>query len=352
MLPTSSIAPLVAAHDARRVPAAREPQVEPAVGGRPGVGVGGRAEHVLVAVAQHLRVQHAQHPARRGLVQRRHPQRVAGERGHRRSGRALARHVADGRAERPVVHHPHVIEVAAHLDGLAGGHVPRADVDGRDLGQPLGQQAALQRGGDLDLGAVQPGVVDRQRCAVGQPLRGRQVLLVVPPLGDVQDQRDRPQRPAAGDQRDDDQRAHPQPLHRRTVILVARQPVEDLVAHDRHQRGGAGAQHLADGAVLVGGVGRIRLLQPCDLRHPLGLDVDGGQLVQAGRLEHVDDAAVGQPGDGQVARPRRASRGSPACGRRPRRPRRAGPAAARGGRARRRAPCAGPPPRTGGRPRS
>ena len=70
-----------------------------------------------------------------------------------------------------------VVPVAADPGRLGGRQVADRDLAVVGL-RRLGEQAALQPLGELLLGAVEPGVVQRQAGPVGDVLRGREVLVV------------------------------------------------------------------------------------------------------------------------------------------------------------------------------
>ena len=112
--------------------------------------------------------------AGRALLHAERAQRVAGERRDGGGVRTLPAHVAhhDAPAVRGV---EHVVEVAADLDGLAGGVEARGDLGAGNLGQLRRQQALLQRPRDVAALAVEARVVDRDRRAPPELLGHRQV---------------------------------------------------------------------------------------------------------------------------------------------------------------------------------
>ena len=65
----------------------------------------------------------------------------------------------------------HVVPVAAGLDAFGAGQVPGVQGETWELRQPLGQQAALQRLGDLVLGPVEPGPVQSLGALLGRASR-------------------------------------------------------------------------------------------------------------------------------------------------------------------------------------
>jgi hypothetical protein len=88
----------------------------------------------------------------------------------------VADDVADDEHRRPAGLQERVVPVAAHPGGLCGGHVPDGDLGVVGL-RWIGEQAALQALGQLLLGAVEAGVVQRQARPVGDVLRRGQVTL-------------------------------------------------------------------------------------------------------------------------------------------------------------------------------
>ncbi len=123
-------------------------------------------QHQLVGLPEHLR--------RVGGPVRDDPDPVPGGRGDRRGVLALAADVADRHA--PAVRGAeHVVEVPADVQPVGGGHVSGGDLDPGHVGQLPGQQAGLQRIGDLGPPPEHPVHPDRQRELLAQFLDQAQV---------------------------------------------------------------------------------------------------------------------------------------------------------------------------------
>ena len=159
----------------------------------------------------HDAVEHPQQVRGVGVVQRLGAQRVAHEPGQRRRLRALALHVADRDDEAPAGRRHDVVEVPADLVAVPRRAIDRGDVDPGDLGQMGGQQAALERRGDVALALVQRGPVERRPGLGEEQLEQAHVLVGQPPRHAEREQRAAPHLAADAD-RGGDPRAVPRPL--------------------------------------------------------------------------------------------------------------------------------------------
>ena len=92
---------------------------------------------------------------------------------HDRGGRrTLADDVADGDRDPVVVQLDDVVPVTAGLGARGAGQVARGEGEPVQVGQPLRQQAALQRLGDPLLGAVEARAVQRLGALLGEGEQG------------------------------------------------------------------------------------------------------------------------------------------------------------------------------------
>ena len=182
----------------------------------------GGAQTAVLRVGGQRVVQAPQDRAGLGLVGRCRAHRVPRHRRDRRGVRALAGDVADD--DHPAaLDREQVVEVAADLRRLPGRAEARGDRQPRQVGEPRRQQAALQRHGDVGAGGVDAGVLHRDAGAAPELLGEPQVALPehaprVARRGDL----DRPERPVAGSQRDDEDRARVDLAHHLRHALVAR----------------------------------------------------------------------------------------------------------------------------------
>src|SRR5437763_15810973 len=94
-----------------------------------------RAEFRAAALRHHGLVEGAEQLTRRAWLDRRRPERVAGERGDGCGLGALARHVADDERPLAVTAREDVVEVAADLVQLTRGAVAHSHLDAGDLRQ-------------------------------------------------------------------------------------------------------------------------------------------------------------------------------------------------------------------------
>ena len=124
--------------------------------------VGHRAEAAVAALLDERLVQEPQDLARAALEQRGGAHRVARQRGHGRGLGPLAADVADQGDPRVAAHAEDVVEVAAHLDPLAGRREPDRRRQLGDGGQGPRQQVALQDVRDRALPRVELGVDERR----------------------------------------------------------------------------------------------------------------------------------------------------------------------------------------------
>ena len=141
-----------------------------------------RATAAVASVARlqrrHRGVQAAEHLDRAGVAVGGDAAEQAAQLAHR-GGRlgVVADDVADDQHRGAAGLQERVVPVAADPGRLGRGQVAHRDLAVVGL-RRLGEQAALQPLGQLLLGAVEPGVVQRQPRPVGDVLRGREVLVV------------------------------------------------------------------------------------------------------------------------------------------------------------------------------
>ena len=256
-----------------------------------------RAESLGLLAPQHL-VQVCQHGARVDLVHGRGPDRVAGDPGHGRRLDPLAADVAYHDAPGSLANLEGVVEVAPHIGpGQAGRLVERGDLHAGDVGKPLGQEAALQRSGDMAAFLVQSRVDDGDRRPVGQILGQLQVGLPEAPPRFRRGERHRTERTAIGDERDDHRRAHVEGSGELEPLRVLDPLLERLVGDVLQELGATGPDDRPDAGVcrLVGWIpppvlpGHRHFLR-IHVGHRHGFDAAVG-------LDHLHAAPVGQAWD-------------------------------------------------------
>ena len=142
----------------------------------------GRAELLGRALRADRVVDDGEDTPGRRLVAAHDAHRLTGEARQGRGSRSVPGDVADCE-EVQVVVLPGVVEIAADLGSLAGRAVARGDLGAWRLRERAGQKALLQGLGDVVLGAVQPGVVDRQGGSPREVFRDGEILLRVVPAG-------------------------------------------------------------------------------------------------------------------------------------------------------------------------
>ena len=216
----------------------------------------------------------------------------------RRAPRCLGPSPA-GPRHRPadVVGRGHAVDLG---ERLVDAHVAQVGVEERQPGRRRGEERVeeRQRLGRL---AEEPRVVDGERGAARQLGREGEVLLAVHPSGLGREQRDRPQRPSARDERHRDQRARLDVDVRGQALRVGRVARELRRGQVRDELRLGVADDAGDADVGVGIEGMPFEDGADALGLPAGV-LHGEPLDRPVRTALVDDAPVrdgwdGEPGD-------------------------------------------------------
>ena len=253
-----------------------------------------RAQRHLLAREQ-LVVEHADGVERVVEQRRGGAQGVAREARQRRRGRAAARHVADDR-QPAAVHRDRVVEVAANPVLVARRAIQRGRRPAGHARQAAGQQARLQRAGDVRALGIQARVLDRRPGPPRELLGERDVGIVEAPARFRADQRQRAEDLTAGGHGDDDPAAQADAAQQLEMLLVLRRRGEHLVGDVVADLRDPVAQDLGGAAGSVDRR-RVALADAAGERDLLGIDVgDGDGAQEAVAVGHAHRAPVGELG--------------------------------------------------------
>ena len=195
---------------------------------------------------------------------------------------------------------PDVVEVPADLALLRGRAVHRRQLPIGQLGQGFRQQARLQGPRDAGAFAVEPSVLDGQRCTLGDLFGELDVARVEGAARFGADKRDRPDRPAPDLHRHEECSAQPDLAQQLEMALVHGRGPQRLLGDLVEERGLAGRDHAPDPAVGLYLLGLV-FAQARGQLDPRRVDVgDCDGLPVPFFVDEVDAAPVGELRHGEA----------------------------------------------------